>query len=332
MQSPVIRLLRQSILTEHDKLNILTFPTHERYQEGLAKTGHNFYLWQGQNIKDWNNKFAPLPKNHVLLNPSHGQNQIPIDVEIDLILSQNKFGQFDVAHKLSSIMNVPLISLEHTLPLPGREYDVAIMRRMVGHKNVFISEYSRGLWGWKEQDADVIHHGIDTDRFFPSKEERNKVILSVVNDWINRDVFCGFKIWQRVSHGLPVKVIGDTPGLSQPAANHQELLNAYQSSRIFLNTSTISPVPTALMEAMACGCAVVSTATCMIPEIIKNGENGFISNNENHLRLYLEELLSNDDLAKKVGEAARQTILDRFPLCRFIDKWNNLFYNTVSEN
>jgi len=26
-----------------EKLNILTFATHERYEENLCKTGHNFY-------------------------------------------------------------------------------------------------------------------------------------------------------------------------------------------------------------------------------------------------------------------------------------------------
>lgn len=332
MQSPITRILRQSLRKEGDKLNILTFPTHERYQEGLSRTGHNFYLWQGRNIKDWNRTFAELPSNHVLLNQNLGEAQLPIDVEIDLVLSQNKFGQFNIAKAIASAINVPLVSLEHTLPLPGRENDVATMRRMVGHKNVFISEYSRDCWGWNSDNAYVIHHGIDTDRFYPANKDRDKVILSVVNDWINRDVFCGFKIWQRVSNGLPVKVMGDTPGLSKPAANHSELLEAYQSSRIFLNTSTVSPVPTALMEAMACGCAVVSTATCMIPEIIKNGENGFISNNENHIRLYLEELMSNDKLATKVGKAARETILDRFPLHRFVEKWNDLFYTTASES
>ena len=82
-------------------------------------------------------------------------------------------------------------------------------------------------------------------------------------------------------------MVGDTPGLSEPAASTEGLVATYQNSRIFLNTSTISPVPTALMEAMSCGCAVVSTATCMIPEVIEHGVNGFITNDTQEMKQYL---------------------------------------------
>ena len=56
---------------------------------------------------------------------------------------------------------------------------------------------------------------------------------------------------------------------STPAESVADLVNEYCSSKVFLNTSTVSPIPTTLLEAMSCGSAVVSTATCMIPEIIE---------------------------------------------------------------
>lgn len=326
MQSPICGIIREAVRKDNEPLNILTFPTHERYQENLAKTGHNFYLLNGPDIKKWNSTFAPLPENHFLLN-----SQIPIEVDIDLVLSQNKFGQFEIAKKISNIINVPLINIEHTLPGPGQEIHVKMMRSMVGDVNLFISEYSREKWLFGEEDAEVIHHGIDIDRFYPGNEERENVALSVVNDWVKRDWCCGFKLWQNiVQQDIPTKVIGDTPGLSKPAKDHQELLSAYQKSKIFLNTSTVSPVPTALMEAMACGCVIISTATCMIPEIIQNGENGLISNNPQHLRMFIKEVLSDDNLAKRLGEQARKTIVDKFPLYKFIENWNNTFEKAAS--
>ena len=326
MQSPITGILREATRKKEDKLNILTFPTHERYQENLAKTGHNFFLLNGQNIKTWNKTFAPIPQNTRIL-----QNYIPIDVDIDLVLSQNKFGQFNIASKVASSINVPLISIEHTLPPPNGEAMIKAFRSMVGNVNLFISEYSRDMWGFSNKEALVIHHGIDTEAFCPGEEARHNNVLSVVNDWINRDWCCGFRLWESiVRDDVPVTIVGDTPGLSKPAKNHQELLAAYQKSKIFLNTSTVSPVPTALMEAMACGCAVVSTATCMIPEIIQNGENGLISNNPEHLRMFVKELLGNDELCQKLGQAARKTILERFPLSNFLDKWNNIFEDTAT--
>lgn len=136
---------------------------------------------------------------------------------------------------------------------------------------------------------------------------------------------CNFSGWQRTTKGLPTLVVGDTPGLSEPAKTVEELVSYYRDSTIFLNTSTVSPVPTALLEAMACGCAVVSTATCMIPEVITDGHDGFISNDEGVLRSKLEFLLNNPSECRRLGYNARQTILKRFNKETFISKWNSIF-------
>ena len=140
---------------------------------------------------------------------------------------------------------------------------------------------------------------------------------------------CGFKIWQKVIDGFPFKVFGDTPGLSKAAPSTQVLIEEYNKSLIFLNTSTISPVPTVLLEAMSCGCAVVSTATCMIPDSIQSGHNGFISNDVNELREKIVFLLQNPDIAKKIGINARETIKSRLGLDRFVNDWNKIFYSNL---
>ena len=326
--SPLPYIIRAATRKPTEKLNILTFPTHERYESMLSKTGHNFYAYRAEGIKDWNETYARLPDNYHLLDPELDINQIPEYIDFDLVLSQNKFGQFQKAAELASVLHLPLVSLEHTLPMPQWGEDTLDqLRNMRGHVNLFISQYSIDAWGWKdEKDTKVITHGIDTDLFCPKEEKRSDEILSVVNDWINRDWCCGFSIWQRTINGLPHKVVGDTPGLSKPAISTEKLVSDYQNSRIFLNTSTISPVPTALMEAMSCGCAVVSTETCMIPEVIENGVNGFITNDENKMKQYLVDLLNDEDMAKEIGDNARKTIVNRYSAEKFVDKWQHILY------
>ena len=328
LNSAVQHILRQSCRDENKPLNILTFPTHERYETNLAKTGHNFYAFRAEGIKDWNPIYSLLPENYTLLDPNQGMEQIPRHVDFDIVLSQNKAGQFQLAKQFSELMHVPLLSLEHTLPFPQWDEEIlGNMRSMRGHFNVFISEYSYNAWGWKvENDTGVVHHGIDTEQFKPdSSIEREDHALSVVNDWVNRDWCCGFRIWQNVIEDLPNRVVGDTPGLSEPSKTTEDLVKEYQSSRIFLNTSTISPVPTALLEAMACGCAIVSTSTCMIPEIIDNEVNGFISNDPKQLKQYVIDLLNDEDLAIEMGKKARETVLKKFSLESFIKTWNKVF-------
>ena len=324
MLSPITSIIRAATRKKEDKLNILTFPTHERYESMLAKTGHNFYAYRAEGIKDWNETYAKIPENYTLLDPALGDAQVPQYVDFDLVLSQNKFGQFQKAIQLSKTLHLPLISLEHTLPMPQWDSNVMTqVRNMRGDLNLFISKYSINAWGWEDKsDTSVITHGIDTDLFCPADVERSDEILSVVNDWINRDWCCGFNIWRETIDGLPYKVVGDTPGLSKPASSTEELVSDYQTSRIFLNTSTISPVPTALMEAMSCGCAVVSTATCMIPEVIKHGENGFITNDPREMKEYLVQLLNDEDLSKEMGEKARESIVSRYSADKFVTKWN----------
>ncbi len=317
--------------TRGDKpLNILCSPTHERYESNLAKTGHNFYGFTAVEsdgravvgMKPWNDKFAKRPTNYHLIG-----NKLPINVDFDLVLSQNKFGQYQNLAPIASALQIPLISLEHTLPIPGwRPEALEQCRASRGDRDIFISEYSCGEWG---MTGEVIEHGLDTTLFSPLNYPREKRCLSVVNDWINRDYCCGFNIWREVIEGFPFFVLGDTAGLSKPATSIQHLVSEYNKSLIFVNTSTISPVPTVLLEAMACGCAVVSTATCMIPEIITDGVDGFISNDVSVLRNRIELLLSSPELAIKMGQAARDKIVARFSLERFVKDWNRVFTESV---
>jgi glycosyltransferase involved in cell wall biosynthesis len=44
---------------------------------------------------------------------------------------------------------------------------------------------------------------------------------------------------------------------------------------------------------------------------------------------YCNLLLDNQDLARKIGEAGRQTILERFNITNFVENWNNVFKTTV---
>jgi glycosyltransferase involved in cell wall biosynthesis len=318
-------------------LNILTAPTHERYESGLAKTGHRFYAWQGPGIKGWNEKFAPIPENYHILDGRKMGGQLPLHVDIDLVLSQNKWGQLEPLSIIARQLQVPLITLEHTLPAPnmvGKGVQKYI-QNMKGDLDIFISEYSIDKWGWKRGDTvEVVHHGIDTDLFKPNPNiEREDLVCSVVNDWINRDWCCGFKMWQQATDwpnsNLKLNVWGDTKGLSKPAEGVVGLVKEYQRSLIFLNTSLISPVPTVLLEAMSSGCAVVSTDTCMIPEFIKHGENGFMGKNPAELRYYVDLLLKDKALARQMGNKARQTIVEHFSLDKFINRWNEVFRKLI---
>ena len=216
--------------------------------------------------------------------------------------------------------------MEHVLPHTSWSPQlIAQCKEAKGDFNLFISDYNRDKWGFDQSEAEVIYHGLDLEEYKPDNRPRQPYLLSCVNDWINRDVWCGYSLWKRVSNGLPTKVRGNTPGLSTGTKNLAELLDELNTASIYLNTSIISPVPMASLEAMAMGCAVVTTATCCMPEIIQNGQNGYITNDETMLRFYCEKLLKDEPLARKLGAAARETIRTKFGLDRFLSQWQDVF-------
>lgn len=306
-----------------ERYNILTFPTHERYETELCKTGHNFYSFHLDKSKKWNSDQISVPSNYFIL-PEGDACQY---IEYDFILSQSKFWQFQAAKQIQKVVNVPIISLEHTLPTPQTipPQHIDMMRNMVGDVNIFISEYSAEAWNINSNNVEVIHHGVNTLEFLDLNLDRENYILTVANDFINRDYCLNYQGWKRVTNGLATKLVGDTPGLSKAAESTAELISEYNKCAVYFNSSTLSPIPTSLLEAMSCGCAVVSTATCMIPEIIENGVNGFISNDENELRSKIEYLLYNKEVAAQMGQKARQTIESKFPEQAFLKRWNNVF-------
>ena len=324
MTFKTLGVLNKAAYPKKDKYNILTFDTHERYQTQLCKTGHNFYSFRYNDCKKWDTDYAKIPENYYIL-PETG---LPTAVTFDFILSQSKFGQFQVASQLNDHLDVPVISLEHTLPLPHwGNAQLNQFKSMIGDINVFISEYSVGNWNMF-CPSDVIHHSVDTSTFKPVEErkDRSPEVLSVVNDFKNRDYCCNYTGWQKVTEGFDTKLLGSSPdGSSRPAESVEDLVVEYNSAKVFLNTSTISPVPTSLLEAMACGCPVVTTATCMIPEIIKNGVNGFMSNDESELKEYIRKLLDDRELAIHMGNQARETVKEQFSEEKFINNWNNIF-------
>lgn len=314
-----------------DILNILTFTTHERYEQHLCKTGHNFYaLSYG---KSWDTDYANIPSNYYLID------SIPEYLDIDIILSHTSCDRLQYAHNLLSntknagLSRLAIPILRHTHVLPDVRLNIdeqkQIFKQIPVFANSFISAYNRQAWGYNENDANVIEHGIDVDFWQPMDVDRDNVCLSIVNDWPNRDWCCGFNLWRSTIVDLPARVFGKSKGFSEPAESIEHLRHIYSSSRIFYNTSLHSPVPTVLLEAMACGCAIVSTANCMIPDIITHGYNGLISNDPNELRSFLQKLLSDKDLARTLGENARKTIVEKYNVKTFCDNWNKLLYGTI---
>lgn len=334
-RNSVGNLLQQSV--NKDKLNILCAITHERYEGELAKTNHNFYGMHRRGIfkEKWNQDFGPVPENYYLLNENFGEDQVPFWLDFNVCLSQNKFGQFQILSQIAKNNNLPLISLEHTCSMEWwNKQQKAALAEMRGVMNVFISYYSLDSWGWKDRgDTKVIYHGVDNELFKPDDIIiRKNHILEVANDYIGRDSVLNFSQFKRVviDNGLPYRAVGDTKGFSNAPKNVSDLANEYKTSRIFVNTHHVSPIPTSLLEAAASACGIVSCNTCGIPEIFTHGVDALLYNNDEEMLKYLTMLLNDEAMAIELGNNARKTIMKKCDPKRFVEEWNQVFNHVAS--
>lgn len=304
-----------------DRLNVITWTTHERYDTHLSKINADFYVLNGPNCRKWNEKYSKIPDNFFYVN------RIPQHINMDAIISGNPFVHIPLGVPISREFHIPIINIFHTEPFQGWSPDLnshyTNFFNQAQH-HVFITEENKISWGING-DSTVIEHGLDTELFSPI-DEKDDYILTVGNDFIGRKAELGFEVWRFIAQDLPCRVVGSTPGLSEPAKTLEELVGIYQKAKIYLNTTLKSPLPMSLCEAMACGLPIVTTNTNAICDYLTHGYDALIfsPNEPQKGKDYIIQLLEDETYRRILGENARKTALERFKLGDFVKKWENL--------
>src|SRR4030042_3795671 len=105
------------------------------------------------------------------------------------------------------------------------------------------------------------------------------------------------------------------------------------SINIFVMPSIAEGFPNALLEAMAMGKPIVATEVGGIPEIVKNGFNGLLVPPRDTVSLSkaIKELISNDQLAAKLGQAASNLVHDNLSIKAIAQKWQSLYLSILKE-
>ena len=126
--------------------------------------------------------------------------------------------------------------------------------------------------------------------------------------------------------------IDDIPVINVPsnvklvdAVSYDELKALYAEHEFYLQLSICEGFPSAICEAMLCGCIPIGSDVAAIPEIID--DCGFVLKHKNvdELKSLFTEAMSSDKII--FLEKSRKSIMDRFPLDernKFIDLVNKL--------
>ncbi|MBC7885997.1 MAG: glycosyltransferase family 4 protein [Saprospiraceae bacterium] len=103
---------------------------------------------------------------------------------------------------------------------------------------------------------------------------------------------------------------------------HDILPHLLTRCSVFCFASLYEPGGRTILEAMACGLPVIATPQGFAPEIINEGVNGFIVN-DNSIEKWKEKicfLLTNEEAALEMGSAARMTIKNNFTMNHFFSQ------------
>ena len=189
-----------------------------------------------------------------------------------------------------------------------------------------------------------IPNGIDTSYYAPDPEERRQVRKKL--GFTEANMVVGFSgrldpiknfdlllhIFSSCVHEHPhlrLLIVGDGPEKQRLetlchdkdiqrsvvfTGQQEHVLPYLRAMDVFLLTSLREQMPMTILEAMAVGVPVIATSVGEIPHMIDDGVNGFVHRLDDPVEVFVQSLLAllSPPCRKRMGEAARQKIIDSF--------------------
>lgn len=196
---------------------------------------------------------------------------------------------------------------------------------------LFQTEGARRYYPASTQKKSIIfQNGINSSIFesnvYPWEKREHICAVGRMDDWVKcfDDLLTAFSKVQKKHPSVKLDIYGDgilrteleamskRLGLQSSVIFHgrcSTILEEYSKHKLFVMTSRLEGLPNALMEAMASGCACVSTDCDFGPsELIRDGENGFLVpvHDVDAIAERLCVLLEDDELCHRLGEAATE--------------------------
>jgi len=240
----------------------------------------------------------------------------------------------------------PIITTIHNIHNPVHfKYAGHILRTCCDY-TIFESHYERDRLlasGLKPENSSVVHSGIDTDRFKPLEPQHDLAgsfnidktthkVFGIVARLSEEKGHCylleAFKLVLQQEPNARLLIVGDGPLMDDLVAQQRKLglesevtftgaqrnIPEYLSIfDVFVLASTRESFPLAAREAMAAGRAVIAPNIGGCPEVVDDGNTGFLFESANVQDLTDKMLLMlNDDQYQALGEASRQRVVDLF--------------------
>ena len=179
-------------------------------------------------------------------------------------------------------------------------------------------------------------------------KEEEKVIIHVSNFRPVKRVQDVVKAFAKISETMPAKLllVGDGPEITRVCklvrelkiedkvlllGKQENLDELYSISDLMLLLSEKESFGLVALEAMACGVPCIGTDTGGIPEVITNGENGFICNlgDIDEISKKAISILSNPLVHRQFSEMALDTVRNKFKAEQIVEQYEQLYFNLM---
>jgi glycosyltransferase involved in cell wall biosynthesis len=310
-------------------LKILTWHTHGSYLYYLSQVPHEFYvLSKPDRPPGYSGRWGHLP---------WGANvhDLPVaearEQPLDCILFQDdeQYLRDQYEHLSAAQRRLPRIYLEHD---PPREHPTDT-RHPVDDPDVLlvhVTPFNRLMWDSGRTPTRVIEHGV----LAPERARYSGDLprgLVIVNHLARRGRRLGADVFDYVRRHIPLDLVGmgaeECGGLGE--IQHAELPRFAAHYRFLFNPIRYTSLGLAVIEAMMAGLPVVALATTEMGTVIRDGVNGYCDTDVDGLIARMQALLSDRELAHRLGRGARASAQERFGIERFTRDWSAAFAAAV---
>ncbi len=202
----------------------------------------------------------------------------------------------------------------------------------------FTADLVRDELGYSDEIR-VIYNGVDEELFSPAKKisgrkikvlfsgnlirRKGADILPLIAKQLDPGIEIVYTKGLRTKNSLPdfpnLKNIGTIPFAQMP--------QVYRDADILLFPTVREGLPLAVIEAMACGLPVVATNCSSLPELIVNGNGGYLCElgNVSEFVSRINELAASSVLRREMGQFNRVRVEEKFTLQRMVGDYRIMF-------
>ncbi len=225
--------------------------------------------------------------------------------------------------------DVPCVYVEHNAP-QGR---IAEMRHPAADRDdllvAHVTHFNELFWDCGRTPTTVVEHGIVDPGYRYTGELPHQAI--VINEARRRSRVTGTDLLARFAEAAPIDLYGIDAGALggfddvPQAVMHAELARR----RVYTHPIRWTSLGLSLLEAMHLGMPVVALATTEAIEAVPAGA-GVLSTNVDVLVEAVRAYVADRERAAADGVRARQAVLARYGLERFVKDWDVTLQNVTS--